>query len=186
MRAKLKLLILISLVSLLVVLPAFGACAPKAKPLTDLVIKVDWVEPVAMAVKPYEIPKSLAGEYGTFHVLLTISNPNDVLVAVESLEAEVEANDIPMGIVQTDGPVYLPPGKEVVLRFPITLNSLNMIKEVVMQQMVPVPDGVKILLGTWQDIQNGTAAFQVKGGAQVVVEDGSTPPRFQNFDLRWP
>ena len=42
------------------------------------------------------------------------------------------------------------------------------------------------MLGTWQDIQNGTAAFQVKGGAQVVVEDGSTPPRFQNFDLRWP
>ncbi|MFC1972261.1 LEA type 2 family protein, partial [Chloroflexota bacterium] len=176
-------LILISLVSLLVVVPVFGACAPKEKPLTDLVIKVDWVEPIAIAAKPYEIPKSLAGEYGTFHVILTISNPNDILVAVESLEAEVEANDIPMGIVQTDGPVYIPGGKEVTVRFPITLNSLNMIKEVVMQQMVSIPDGVEILLGTWKDIQDGTAAFQVKGGAQVVA--GSTS-RFQNFDLRWP
>jgi len=172
-----------SLVSLLVVLPAFGACAPKAKPLADLVIKVDWVEPVAMAVKPYEMPKSLAVEYGTFHVLLTISNPNEVLVAVESMEFQTWANDITMGILQTDGPVYIPAGKEVILRFPVTLNSLNMIKEVVMQKNVSIPDGVKMLLGTWKDIQDGKAAFQVQGGAQVVA--GSTS-RFQNFDLRWP
>jgi len=172
-----------SLVSLLVVLPVFGACTPKEKPLADLVIKVDWVEPVAIAAKPYDIPKSLGVEYGTFHVLLTISNPNDVLVAVESMEFEAWGNDISMGILQTDGPVYIPAGKEVTVRFPVTLNSLLMIKEVVMQKNVSIPDGVKMLLGTWKDIQDGTAAFQVKGGAQVVA--GSTS-RFQNFDLRWP
>ncbi|MFC2122728.1 LEA type 2 family protein [Bacteroidota bacterium] len=184
MRTKLKLLILMSLVSLLVVVPVFGACgAPSEKPLTDLVIKLDWVEPVAMAAKSYDPPKSLAGEYGTFHVILTISNPNDMLVTVESMEFEAWGNDIGMGILQTDGPIYIPAGKEVTVRFPVTLNSLLMIKEVVMLKHVSVPDGVKMLLGTWQDIKDGKAPFRIKGGAQVVA--GSTS-RFQNFDLRWP
>jgi hypothetical protein len=183
LRAKLKLLILISLVSLLVVVPVFGACAPKEKPLTDLVIKVDWVEPIAIAAKPYEIPKSLAGEYATFHMIFTISNPNDMLVTVDNMEFESWGNDIGMGILQTDGPIYIPAGKEVTVRFPVTLNSLLMIKEVVMLKHVSVPDGVKMLLGTWKAIQEGTAPFRAKGGAQIVA--GATT-RFQNFDIRWP
>ncbi len=164
------------------VLPAFGACAPKEKPLTDLVIKVDWVEPIAMAIKPYDPPKSLAGEYGTFHMILTISNPNDMLVTMESMEFEAWGNDIAMGIQQTDGPVYIPAGKEVTVRFPITLNSLLMVKEVVMLKHVSVPDGVKMLLGTWKAIQEGTAPFRAKGGVQLETESAR---RFQNFDLRW-
>lgn len=183
MKDKLKLLILISLVSLLVVVPVFGACAPKEKPLTDLVIKLDWVEPVAMAAKPYDPPKSLAGEYGTFHLLLSISNPNDMLVTVDNLEFESWGNDIGFGILQSDGPIYIPAGKEVTVRFPVTLNSLLMIKEVVMLKHVSVPDGVKMLLGTWKAIQEGTASFRVKGGAQVVA---GSETRFQNFDLNWP
>jgi len=180
---RLKVIVFLCLLSLLVVVPAVGACAPKEKPLSDLVIKVEWVEPVVMPAKPYEIPKSLAGEYATFHVILSVTNPNDYLVTVKSIEPEVLVNDITMGIQQTDGPIYLPPGKEVLVRFPITLNSLLMIKEVVMQKMVSVPDGVKMLLGTWKGIQDGAASYHIKGGAHVVSE---TTSRYQNFDLRWP
>ena len=183
MGTKLKVMVLICLVSLLVALPAFGACAPKEKPLADLVIKVEWVEPVAMAVKPYEPPKSLASEYGVFHVLLSITNPNDYLVTVDSIEPEILVNDITMGMHQTDGPIYLPAGKEAIVRFPIALNSLNMIKQVVMQKMVSVPDGVTMLLGTWKDIQDGTASYHIKGGAHITSETAS---RNQDFDLRWP
>jgi len=180
---KLKVMVLLCLVSLLLLIPAVGACAPKEKPLTDLTIKVDWVEPVAIAVTPYDPPKSLASEYATFHVILSVTNPNDYLVTVESIEMEILANDISMGAYPNDGPVYLPPGKEALVRFPITLNSLLMIKEVVMQKHVSVPDGVKILLGAWKTIQEGTASYQVKGGAHVVTD---TTSRYQNFDLRWP
>ena len=183
MATKLKVMVLLCLVSLLVLLPAVSACAPKEKPLADLAIKVEWVEPVALAVQPYDPPKSLASEYGTFHVILSVTNPNDYLVTVESIEAEILANDITHGAYPTDGPIYIPGGKEVLVRFPITLNSLNMIKEVVMQKMVSVPDGVKILLGTWKDIQDGTAAYQVRGGAHIKTE---TTTRYQTFDLRWP
>ena len=183
MGIKLKATVLLCLVSLLVVLPAIGACAPKEKPLADLTVKVDWVEPVAVAVKPYEIPKSLGSEYATFHVILSVTNPNDYLVTVESIEVEIFANDISMGAYPNDGPVYLPAGKEALVRFPITLNSLLMIKEVVMQKHVSIPDGVKILLGAWKAIQDGTASYQVKGGAHVVTD---TTSRYQKFDLRWP
>lgn len=183
MGTKLKMAVVLCLVSLLVLASVAGACAAKEKPLADLVIKVNWVEPVALAVKPYDPPKSLAVEYGTFHVILSIANPNDYLVAVESVQAEILANDITMGAYPTDGPIYIPAGKEVLVRFPITLNTLNMVKEVVMQKQVSVPDGMKILLGTWGDIQDGKAKYQVRGGAHVVTETAS---RVQNFDIRWP
>jgi len=182
LTTKLKIVVLLCVVSLLLVLPAVGACAPKEKPLTDLVIKVDWVEPVALAAKPYEIPKSLAGEYGTFHVIMSITNPNDFLVTLNTLEPEVIANDIPMGLQSLDSPLYIPAGKEIKVRFPITLNSLNMIKEVVMQKHVGIPDGVKMLLGTWKAIQDGTASYQVRGGAQIIAESAT---RYQKFDLSW-
>lgn len=183
MRTKLKATVLICLLSMLMALPAVGACAPQEKPLSDLAIKVEWVEPISLVPKPYEMPKSLASEFNTFHVILSVTNPNDVLVTVESIQTEVFANTISMGYVATDGPIYLPAGKEAQVRFPITLNSLLMLKEVVMQKHVSIPDGVKMLLGTWKAIQDGTASYQVKGGAHVVTD---TTSRYQKFDLRWP
>ena len=182
MTIKLKLAVLLCLVSLLLVLPAVSACATEEKTISNLVIKVDWVEPVALAAKSYDPPKSLGGEYGTFHVIMSITNPNDFLVKLNTLEPEVIANDIPMGLQSLDSPLYIPPGKEIKVRFPITLNSLNMIKEVVMQKHVSVPDGVGMLLGTWQAIQNGTASYQVRGGAQIMTDSAS---RYQQFDLSW-
>ncbi len=182
MRTKLKATVLICLLALVMALPALGACAPQEKPLSNLDIKLEWVEPISLVPKPYEIPKSLASEFNTFHVILSVTNPNDVLVTVESIQGEVLANTISMGIVATDGPIYLPAGKEAQVRFPITLMTLNMVKEVVMQKHVSVPDGVKMTLGTWKAIEDLEASFQLTGGANVITE---TTRWYQNIDLRW-
>lgn len=182
MRTKLKATVLICLGLLLMALPALGACAPQEKPLSNLVIKVEWVEPISLVPKPYEMPKSLASEFNTFHVILSVTNPNDVLVTVESIQTEVFANTISMGYVGTDGPIYLPAGKQAQVRFPITLMTLNMLKEVVMQKHLSVPDAAKMLLGTWKGIEDLEASFQVRGGANVITE---TTRWYQNFDIHW-
>ncbi|MFC1971786.1 hypothetical protein ACFLVE_00065 [Chloroflexota bacterium] len=184
MGTRLKLTVFICLVGLLVTLSLAGACAPQKKPVTDLVVKVDWVEPIAIAAKPYEIPKSLAGEYSIYHVLITINNPNDVLCTVEWLEATLWAGEI-RSALQAETPIYIPPGKTVTVRMPVSMNTLNTVKWVVMHYLVGVPDAVETVLGTWKGIQDGTVNYQVTGAVRVQAE-GAETVRHQNFDLRFP
>jgi len=176
--------VFICLVALLAALPMAGACAPKEKPVSDLVVKVEWVEPIAIAMKPYQIPKSLAGEYSIYHVIMSLTNPNDVLVTAEWLEATLCAGKI-RSALQADTPIYIPPGKEVIIRMPVSMNTLNTVKWVVMHYGLGVPDAVKTVLGTWKAVQQGTASYQVTGAVRVKAEGASTI-RHQNFDLRWP
>ena len=183
MGNKLKVMLSIICLVVLLAIPAIGGCAAKEKALSDLAIKVDWVEPVALIAKPYDAPKSIAGEYNTFHVILSITNPNNFLVTVESIEAEVYAEGILMGTVHIDSPLYLPAGKGALARFPLTANTRMMMLELAVQRTMPVPDALKTVLATWAAIQDGKAKFQVKGGAQVKSEAVS---RYQEFDLRWP
>ncbi len=181
MGTRLKLMVFICLVSLLVMLPVLGACAPQPKPLTDLTVEIEWVEPIAVAIKPYEIPKSLAGEYAVFHVILSITNPNDRVVTIDFLEGTLWANDI-RSQIQTDTPIYIPPGKEVKARIPVTMNTLLTVKQVVMGFGLGVPDAVKMVLGAWKAIQEGTAGYQFKGA--VRWNDGGDM-RHQTLDLRF-
>ena len=177
--------VMLSIICLVVLLaiPAIGACTAKEKALSDLAIKVDWVEPVAMAVKPANPPASLAQEYSTFHLIMKVSNPNDFLVTVESMEPQLIVNDIVMGVYPTDGPIYIPPGKEVRVRFPITLNSRIMMLEVLVLKQKNVADATNIIVQTWEAIQKGTAKYQIQGVARLTA---GTQNRTQNFDIRWP
>lgn len=170
-----------------------GACSSKPSAIADLAIKIDWVDPIAMAAKPFAPlnwdaipfapPASIASEYSTFHVILNVTNPNAFLVTAESLEAEIVANDISMGLHQTDGPIYLPAGKSGLVRLPLTLNTRVMMLEMIVGKQKATKDALKMVLDTWQDIQNGKAIVRVKGQSQLAA-NGIT--RVQNFDIRKP
>lgn len=183
MRSKQKVAALVCLVCLAIALPVFGACASKSKTISDLRIEIEAVEPIAMAVKPYDSPKSLATEYNTFHVILGVTNPNDFLVTIGDMDIEVRVHDFSLGLLTIPGPIYVPAGKKVLVRYPNTLNSSRTNLALLTARMTTFPEALKELLQIWGEIQNGTAKYVVKGGANVKSEAGT---KFQAFELRWP
>ena len=179
---KPKVVVLVCLVSLLVMVIPFSACGSKEKTLSDLAIKIEWVDPIAIAAKPYDAPKSLGNEYTTYHVILGIDNPNDFLVTVDWLEATAYANQLRTGLVQIDSAIYIPPGKKALVRMPITLNTLKSVQELVVGRQMSAGDATKLVLDTWQALQDGKAICRLVGAARVVAD---TTTRHQNFDIRW-
>jgi len=184
MSAKVKLAVFLSLVAILAALPAFAGCASSGPTsIADAAIKIDWVDPIAMVPKSYDPGKSIALEYSTFHVIFKITNPNDFLIAVQTLDAEVLANDISMGQQHADGPIYVPGGKTVSVRIPLTENTRVMTLGLVVQKNLALDVSLKKIQDTWQAIQDGKATVQARGAVQLTADSLS---KVQNFDLKFP
>ena len=166
----------------LLLMPLLG-CAPATPPPAELSpcsVSFAYIDPVFLGgfTDPAQVTKEK--KVSVINVGLTVSNPNETTVTITSIPVELKVNGFSWGMTSCRGNVYIPPGKEVMLRFSYVVNTFSLIQQVMLGKGTTVPDAVKTVLGTLASVEAGKAEYEIETVVAISSESGTT--LIQNFE----
>ena len=171
-----------ALALVLLLMPLAGCAAEKElqAELSPCSVELVYIDPVF--VGSYADPKLLTKEakISVIDVGLKVSNPNEVTVTLTALSPELTVNGTIWGMRSISGDVYIPPGKEIALSFPFTINTFMLVQQTALLGDKSIPEAVGAVLGTLAAISKSEAKYEVNGSIGVSSEIGTLS---QNFDF---